>query len=76
MKKLGIVGVAIIVIILGGEYMFASWLQDLINLAIPKGEWYNLIHLISIVLHIFFLGGIYIAIAFYSAFGIILLTKD
>ena len=75
MKNLDILGMAIIVIVLGGEYTFACWLQDSINSAIPKGEWYNLIHLLSIIGHIFVLGGIYIAIAVYSALGILLLTK-
>jgi hypothetical protein len=56
MKKLGIIGIALIIIVLGGEYMFASWLQNIVNLAIPKGEWYNLIHLVSILCHIFILG--------------------
>ena len=52
MKNLGIIGIAIIIAVFGGEIMFANWLQDLINSTIPKGEWYNLIHLVSILLPI------------------------
>lgn len=75
MKNLGIIGIAIIIVIFGGEITFAFWLQDLINSVIPKDEYYNLIHLVSIVAHIFILGGLYTAIAIYSTLALILLIK-
>ena len=75
-KNFGVLGFALLILILGGEYLFASWLQGVINSAIPQGEWYNLIHLVSIFAHIFVLGGAYVAIAIWSVVGILALASS
>lgn len=61
-KSFGIVDIAFFAIIIGCEGLFATWLQGLINSAIPNGEYYNLIHLITILIHIFIVGPIYVSV--------------
>lgn len=60
----------LIISILAIEYNFAIWLQSIINSAIPKGEWYNFVHIVTIVLHVIVLGSTYLAVAIYSAIGL------
>ena len=75
-KKLGIIGMAIIIVVLGCEFLFASWLQDAINSAIPHNEWYNIIHLCTIIVHIWILGGLYLAIAILTALFVLYLAES
>jgi len=52
------------------EYNFACWIQGSVNALIPRGEYYGIIHLATLIAHIFILGGIYIWL-FVASLGII-----
>jgi hypothetical protein len=77
MKLKFLVKVTIIGVILFCEWEFAIWLQSILNDCIPHGEYYKLIHLIAVLVHIFTLGALYIWVAFASATAVLfLLFKD
>jgi|688.fasta_scaffold03804_20 hypothetical protein len=55
-----LLGILIGIIIIYFEYQFACWVQGNVNALIPHNEYYGIIHLATIVAHIFILGGIYL----------------
>ena len=75
--KTAILKALFIFIILSCEFSFAKWLQGLIDGIIPQGEYYMLIHVCTIIAHIFLLGSVYVAIAMGGAMLILgLISKD
>lgn len=73
-----IFGILIGIVIIYFEYQFACWVQESVNAIIPKNEYYDIIHLATIVAHILVLGGVYVwfFIAGLSLVGLSIFSKD
>jgi hypothetical protein len=71
-------GILIGIIIIYFEYQFSCWVQGSVNALIPHNEYYGIIHLATIVAHIFILGGLYVwvFVAGLSLVGFSIFSRD